>query len=36
MSQQDLLNASKNGDLESVINLLASKQIDINCTDIFN
>ena len=34
MSNQDLLDASKNGDLKSVQRLLTNKNIDINCKDI--
>ena len=34
MSNQELLEASEKGDLESVRLLLANKKIDINCKDI--
>ena len=34
MSNQDLLEASEKGDLESVRRLLANEKIDINCNDI--
>lgn len=34
MSNQDIFNASKNGDLESVKRLITSKQVSINSTDI--
>ena len=33
MKNQDLLEASKNGNLETVKQILASKQFDINCQD---
>ena len=34
MSDQELLGACENGNLETVRQLLASKKIDINCKDI--
>lgn len=34
MSNQELLDASKKGDLESVRRLLENRQIEINCKDI--
>ena len=36
MSNQDLLNASKKGDLKTVQRLLSEEGIEINCKDILN
>lgn len=36
MSKYDLLKASKNGDVETVRLLLASKKFDVNMEDILN
>lgn len=36
MSEQELLDACSKGDLETVQQLLASKEIDVNCEGILN
>lgn len=36
MNNQEFLNASRKGDLETVRQLLSNKKIDINCKDINN